>query len=673
MGSIALIDGLSPGQVRQFSYQACYFKRLWADSWTWVPYVRCNRASEQAAPDVGNASFEWNFGEIKQHFDSSYLFYNPVLAANAYTMVRSYNQWGNWATWIGVVQRETAHVHGTSWPQGDQGFEAFSIEHLLDRNQINGAYTESGFVERQVVFNRKAGHGLAQQGNRSTNADSNGVYYFSRDGEKWTNLQIIEYLLQNFVQDGIRFEVAGAWGPLNQIIEEHNFYGQSVLAAINTLIDRRYGLNWRLLVPDTAGGTVYIYIYSQLAYPLQIGDVQVPANPIQAVVPIINDHSIDPVMTFDALHQFDSVEVRGANLLICGTFAHADGTLVKGWTDAQEAAYEDPGHGDPDENDRARRAEKFDNVFQKLIVPRDWDGYLGDGEGGATVSNAQPMVYYDASIDVNEQAPFWLGEKRFEAEIPFEVETLDDDAPVEYRRAMAIIKHPTEDAYSLIEKAWPEDDDARYPGNLSLAKREMGIIIRPEINHVYGLNHFDNDDTNVTAAFDYEDVIVTAAFRSDAQLRAAGVVPGQRMTETGRTKVVHAPEAEFWLVLPDTVTDIEDGQLVREFSDYEVVRDDSDIVLQLLALNLIWFCFARGTMTMQVKTITPAWPTSTFIIGAQGTWHATLLGTPVTKKEYVWGKDISYTEVITGSEEIVFKANAMKAKKMGIGGKATVK
>lgn len=639
---------------------------------------------------MGSASFEWNFGEIKQHFDPQYYFYLPVLAANAYTMVRSYNQWGNWATWIGVVQRETAHVHGTSWPQGDQGFEAFSIEHLLDRNNVNGAYTESGFIERQVVFNRKAGHGLAQQGNRSASTDGNGVYYFSRDGEKWTNLQIIEYLLQNFVQDGIRFQVAGAWGPLNQIIEEHNFYGQSVLAAINTLIDRRYGLNWRLLVPDTPGGTVYLYIYSQLAYPLQIGDVQVPANPVQAVVPIINDHSIDPVMTFDALHQFDSVEVRGANLLICGTFAHADGTLVKGWTDEAQAEYETPPHTDPeddgdsDANDRSRRADKYDTVYQKHIVPRDWDGYLGDGQNGASIEtpdpdnptakfNAHPLVYFDASIDLNQQSPFWLGEMRFEAEIPFEAETLDEEAPIEYRRAMAIIKHPSEDAYSLVEKAWPEDNEARFPGNLSLVKRELGVMIRPEINHVYGLNHFENEDTNVTAAFDYEDLIVTAAYRADAQLRAAGIVPGQRLTETGRTKVVHVPEAEFWLVLPNTVTDVVDGALVREFTDYEVVRDDSAVVLQLLALNLIWFCFARGTMTMQIKTITPAYPTSTFIIGAQGTWHATLLGTPVTKKEFVWGKDVSYTEIITGSEEMVFKANAMKLKKAGITQKGTVK
>lgn len=672
MGSIALIDGLSPGQVRQFGYQACYFKRLWADPWTWVPYVRCVTAEEQAAPEVARASFRWVFGEKKEHFDASYRFYYPVLVHNAYCLVRTYNEWGDWCPYIGVVQTETAAVQGTTWPQGFQSFEAYSIEHLLDRNQINGAWTEDGFIERHVRFNRKGGRGLAKQGNRSSGVDGNGVYYFSEDGEKWTNLQILEYLLSNFVGEGIPFTVAGATAPLAQIIEEHDFYGQSVLSAINQLIDRRYGLNWRLLVPVN-GGTVILYVFSQLAYSLQIGDVAVPANPVQAVVPIVNNHAIDPVMTFDALHQFDSVEVRGANVLVCGSFSNADGTLTKGWTTDEQTAYENPGHDDPDENDIARRAEKWEKVYQNFRVPSDWDGYLGDGEGGlgagteidpADKFNAHPVVLLDSTIDVNEQSTFWQGERRFEHEIPIEVESGDEDAPPEYRRALAIIKHPTTNKYSYVEKAWPEDDDARFPGTMSILPREMGVMIRPEINHVYGLNHFTNEDTNVTPAFDHEDLIVTAAFRIDAQLRAAGIIPGQFLTETGRTKVILVPEAEFWMILPNTVTDIEDGDLVRAYSDYEVVRDDTARMQQILALSLVWFGFARGTMAMRVKNITPAWPASTLILGAQGTWHATVLGTVVTKK--TWNFDANETEVNTGNEEIMFKDGVMKMKKANI-------
>lgn len=662
MGAL-LIDGLQPGASTHYGYQACYFKRIWSDPWVWVPWVRCSQASEQAGPEVGSASFEWNFGEIKQHYDTQYLFYPPVLVANAYTMVRSYNRWGNWATWIGVVQRETAHVHGTTWPQGDQGFEAFSIEHLLDRNQINGAYTESGFIERQVIFNRKANHGLAQQGNRSTSADANGVYYFSRDGAKWTNLQIIEYLLENFVQDGIRFEMAGAIEPLQQIIEEHNFYGQSVLQAINTLIDRRYGLNWRLLIPDAPGGTCYVYVFSQLAYPLQIGDVEVPANPVQSVVPIVGNHAIDPVMTFDALHQFDSVEVRGANILACGTFSYADATLVKGWTDAIETQYIAA-------EDDARRSDKYDAVYQRHVVARDWAGGLGNGEGVAQYKNAHPSVTDDGDVDIDTVAPFWQGERRFEREIPIEKVGLDADAPLEYEAAFAAIKHPEDNTWALVEKTWPED--LEFPAQFSLTPRDMGVMIKPSTqNHQYALNHFDADGdpgSETDPVFDYETLLVTAAFRTDAQLRAIGQVPGQVITETGRTKIIDVPEAEYWVILPNTVTGVEEGALVRAYADYEVVRDDSDRIKQILALALVWFGFARGTMTMTVKAITPAWPSGGLILGAAGTWHATILGTVVTKKRYVWANDVCYTEIITGSEELVFKQGVMKMKKLGIGG-----
>jgi len=476
-------------------------------------------------------------------------------------------------------------------------------------------------------------------------------------------LQILEYLLSNFVGEGITFQVDGATEPLEEIIEEHDFYGQSVLSAINQLIDRRYGLNWRLLVPSEPGGTVILYVFSQLAYSLQIGDVEVPANPVQAVVPIVNNHAIDPVMSFDATHQFDSVEVRGANVLVCGTFSQTDGTLTKGWTDAEQSAYENPGHADADENDIARRAEKFDKVYQNFRVPSDWDGYLGNGVGGGKF-NAYPSVLYDATVDVEDQSVFWKGERRFEHEIPIEVESGDEDAPPEYRRAFAVVKHPESGKYSYVEKAWPEDDDARFPGTMSILPREMGFIVRPEINHVYGKNHFTNEDTNVTPAFDHATLIMTAAWRIDAQLRAAGIIPGQNITETGRTKVIMVPEAEYWLILPNTVTDVEDGDLVRDFTEYEVVRDDISRLQQILALSLVWFGFARGTMAMRVKNITPAWPASTLILGTQGTWHATVLGTVVTKK--TWNFDANETEVNTGNDEIMFKDGVMKMKKANI-------
>lgn len=663
MGSTVLIDGLPSGSISDYAYHACFFKREWVDAWTWVPYVRARWAEESAAPSVAEASFEWIFGEVKQHFDATYRFYLPVLVQNAYVMVRTYNEWGDWPVFIGSVQRETAAVHGTAWPQGDQAFSAFSIEHLFDRNQINGAWTESGFIERAVAFNRKDAHGLVEQGNRSESVTDDGVYTFSRDGEKWTNLDIIEYLLWNFVDDGIDIVIAGSTGPLDQIIEEHDFYGQSVLAALNQLIDRRYGLNWRLLVPDTPGGTVYLYVFSQLAFPLQIGDVEVPANPVQSVVPILGDHAVDPVLTFDALNQYDSVEVRGANILVCGSFSYADETLEKGWTDAEQASYDDPGHGDSDENDRARRAELFDNIYQKHRVPRDWDGHCGDGAGGDQY-NAHPFVTNDSEVVWDEQSPFWMGDRKFDNEIPIETETLDEDAPVDYRRAFAVVKHPDEDAYSYVEKAWPEDDTARFPGNMTIAQREMGIVVRPEINHVYGKNHFTNEDTNIEPAFDYESLIVTAAFRVDAQLRAIGQVPGQHITETGRTKIILVPDAQYWVILPNTVTDVVDGELVREFADYEIVRDDSARLRQILALSLVWFGFARGTMALRYKAITPAWPVGSLILGLEGTWHATVLGTVVTRKRWVF--DTNTTEINTGNEELVFREGVMRMKKAAL-------
>lgn len=662
MANSAIITARNPVTVVNHVSTAVFVKRAWADDWTWVPNIEPVRAVEACAPSVGEASFKYQFGEIQQHFDTDFGFYRPLLVQGAYVMIVAYNEFAprGWPVWIGVIQEETANIYGSAFPAAEQSYEALSIEHLLDRNMINGAYCDGGeYIERAVAFNKKNGNGVLTKGNRSAEK-IDGCYLFSDDGEQWSNLQIIEYLVERYLGDGITFEVTGATDPLDNIFEEHQLYGRSVLDAINNLVDHRYGLGWRILVPVAPGGTCQIHVFSQLQYPVQIGDVTVPANPMQAYVTNQGTHLVDLSLGFSATHQYDSVNVYGQPILVCGSFSYADETLERGWTDEEETAYNSPGHDDETEDDTARRAEKFDRVYQAHRVPKDWDGACGDGEGGSRY-NAHPQVEDDCTINYDETADFWQSERKFERNIPIEIETLDPDAPQEFRAGFAVVKQ-LDGTYNFAEKAWGEDETTRFPGNMTMLDREMGVALKGSINHVYGLNHFPEDALSaITPAFNYEDIIVTAAFYTDRRLRYQVQVPGQYITETGRTATIILPDAEYWVILPNTVTDIVDGALTRDYTDYEVVRDDSAEIRQMAALAQLWFATARATVAMRVKVVSPLFGVGTLIGAAAASWHATQIGTVVSQR--VWDFRANTTDVTTGYDELAFSGDVFRKKK----------
>lgn len=654
--SARVFTGRTTTGVIRWQFTSFWFKRAWSDEWTWVPYVVGLHATEVANPGVAEMRFRFEFGNIKRWDRSIWDIYAPLFVQGAYVMVLVHDQWSEWPLWIGVVQFEQADLDNTEgYPQGRHEFVAYGMEHLLDRREIDGAWTDAGFIDRPVGFNKRDGFGLVRQGNRSTSVGARGVHLHSSEGELWSNLDIANYLIEYFSDAGISYEIVGATAALDQIVDEHEFYGLTLKQALDRLIERQRGLAWRLLTPTAAGGTVYIYVFSILAYEIQYEGIYLPANPDPAIV--VTEGRFDKRISvrFSELERFDRIEVIGGPISVCASFSYADGTLEPGWTSAEETDYKTASSNETGEvNDTYRKADKLRNVYQKHRVPKDWDGQVGDGEGGA-LNNALVSATRDAGYDTGTASVFWTMEKRFEQDIPLEEQTEQTDAEIDYRRAFALIQHPdppdATDTWLYVEKLTTSDLEA---ARFTVSDRELSVYVEPRINHLMALNHFsgasDSDIDPSSGGYDYETLIVTAFLKTDARLRTSIDVPGTVATETGRTKIIAVPDAEVWLIAPNTVTDVEDGELVRSPYAYTEVRNDGAYVRAVAALAAAWYGQARATVVLECEYLTPEYYVGSLILGTMGSWHATLIGTPVTMKR--WDMRTCTTTISTSFDEL---------------------
>lgn len=661
------------GTVRPWTDHSVYVKQSWADKWTWVPYLEAVTADEASAPDVGQAEFIHWFGNIKRHDLPEYYVFLPLLVQAKYVMIIVHETYGDWPAWYGVIQHENDDLNGTvAYLQGKQAFTAFELSHLLDRNDICDAYTDAGWIDRAIGFNEAIGRGYSLEGNRSTDPDENGIYWFSSDGEYWSGAEAIDYILENHLRGGITWKLAGEGrGTLEDIVEEFDVRGQSPKRAIETLVDKRRGLGWRVIAFPEKDSPVYIYTYSTLGTPVQFGEIYLEANHNQ--VAIVLDGRIDTELevSFTELERYDTIIARGELVRMCGTFSYEDETLEKAWTPEEESEYKIGSikpTADDEDRDNNRQSDRLAAVYQKHRIPDDWDGKLGDGEGGKKYKALLPVsddCFIDTTIEEEEEpdegseeqptegdddniAVIWLKGKRFLNDLPLEESGGVENAEPDYRKAFAVVKDE-DDVYHFVHRIRGTD---YAPAHVHMADRELAIYVRPAINHQYGLNHFLDTDpgSNFEPVLDYEQLIITANFETDTRLQAIVEVPGQYWSETGRIKTIDVKDAHAWLVMPNTVTDVQEGKLVKTELKYTVARLDSERLQTAAALAAAWYGTARSTAQGTFKYIAGECPVGSLMLGAIGRSGAVDIGTVITRRR--WDFRRGTTSWATGFSEI---------------------
>ena len=110
------------------------------DEWTFLPFITPVSVTESVPPQVGQATFSYDFGTIKFAETAGFENWNFYNINGAYIAVVVYDYYGSAFLWEGIVDLETVKPYGNpDVPSGEQLFTAFSLEHLLDRIGARGA------------------------------------------------------------------------------------------------------------------------------------------------------------------------------------------------------------------------------------------------------------------------------------------------------------------------------------------------------------------------------------------------------------------------------------------------------------------------------------------------------------------------------------------------------
>lgn len=667
---MASIELYTPGlerAIKPFTYASVFLKRNWTDPWQWIPFLEVDDIEERTAPGVSQARFTFDFGRIKRAPVGFWASYEALFANGAFCLVWGHNRFANEALWVGIIEIDEVdlrHVYlegvasgglfggapqYVGVPQGRQQLTAYGIEHLLDRWAITGSYTEAGWLDRPMAFNRRERWGERLAGNRSEEPDANGIYYFSSAGYLWTNLDIAQYLLWHYGPIAPVVLLDGQWGALNYLVQEWDFEGMTPWQAMNELIDRRRGLGWRI-VPSTTG-PAWAWVFSQLPEPLAVSvpdadDVVLPANEFQSAVDFSFANDTEASIQLSDLERYDLVDVIGGPLSVCCTLSLADGTLEPGWTAQQETDYkagstaQEPtaiGH------DWARAADKWHAVYQKFRVPNAWDWTAGDGSGTAVMRIANPVVALDGTVLPEATAPAWIYGKTFRRELPFES---DEEGERELRQPFVVLQY--DGNWAFAEKA--EDIVA----NVRLSDNEMAVYVEPRpINHIAAENHWTGaEPTEHDPLYDYETYMLTVMFATDQHLRVRlGIHPA----EAARIKRIEMPYAEAWYVLHGTVLDLIDGEPARWGEEITpepgyMVRNDVGRLRAAAVLASVWYAVERRTLTYRYQGISTAHFPGSLIRAAANGLATAQINTVVTERQWNFGEQT--TTVRTGFEDL---------------------
>lgn len=356
MATIIIGNRPDPSVIYRTQYTSVWVKPYYGDAWRYAAYLFPESSTESAAPSDSEATLSWDYGKYVNLWGDPGATLLPLNINNWHVAIIVHTIYGTYISWIGVAVGESLTETGidveTGLPRGEQIIECRGLEYLLERRNVVGTFIGDATSWVNIMttrnFNSSNSRRESLAGNRSAaiNQDS-GTYLFSSDGNKWSNLDIINYLLSAFqpwmpyqnygqVTYGPQFYLVGQTEALSYIFEEHRLGGRSVRECLNHLIDRKRGLGWKIMTDGV--GPIYIYVYSISQYWISGNNAYLPANPRQIDVPIHDDRWIQARYRISSMNQVDQIIVESENpIRCCATLRFADGSLEPAWAPQLDA------------------------------------------------------------------------------------------------------------------------------------------------------------------------------------------------------------------------------------------------------------------------------------------------------------------------------------------------
>jgi len=619
----------------------------WADDWASTPYTKYLSPlwwRESLAPGIGEAHFSYVYGRQTREDRAALADEEPLDFTDVYVRILRTTSDGTYAVWTGIIAHQSYDIEGTTptdQPSGSQTVVAYALEHLLDREPMVGAHVDSGgsIVEIgwEPTFNERNRFGPGLSGNRTTDEGADGAHVFSADGAVWDNQDIVWYLLTYHAPAGWTFDdVTGTPGFLNRLKTLHNLGGQTLFQALNHLIPRRRCLGWRLVVGPDPDKHLSIEVFPFVGEDISVGDQTFAANPNQFELTLDDAVDVDSaVLHLATTLQYDKIVVRGERPVVCFTVSFTDSTLEAAWSGDEETAYKagDTVEDDADANDTERKATQHDRVYQAFRIPYAWDWFAGNGVG-AGFNIASLAFGDDGSRLPATTGDYWPAARRLLRHLPIEKPAEATGAEPEFRDPLVVIK----DSYGrCYETARIVDEEGhRTKMSVRMLTREFGLTVKPLINHVLGLNHFDptaggTGDTGTAPQLDYQQLIATVATHTDQRFQVVAQRPEAEQHETVRTLVLDVPDAHYWYIMPGTVTGVADEALVHHTGECEL-RNDVARLRAVAATAMAYYGQRRAAIRLSVQGLWNGLPLGGYVKDVSSSWHLEPVGAVVTSK-----------------------------------------
>lgn len=593
-------------------------KRRWADDWKTMPYLTALSAQLAVTPDMPRAEFVYHYGQIKREDSPEYVDFDPLSLSNWYVRVMIDSQ----QVFVGVLTDDRFDLLGAlnNQPAGDQAMTAYGLEHLLDRIAVMGAVTETGTISHTPTFNLVENYGGAVRGNRSDTAVG-GVYTFANNDARWSNLDIIRYVLNYHADLGFDINLSGQFDVLADVYGVYWFEGLTIRQVLDKLIDRRRGLGWFVW---SDGDTVSIHVFTVFERDIGLGDVQIPGNPQQVE---INADALDVqevTISQSESQLYDRIVVQGARAKTVFTVSLEEEALEPAWSLADETAYKNVSGSTNDERDAERESDGFAPVYQHFTLVDDWDELASDGMG----DDRQPVLpaFNDLAQIVPGSSPVMAIRRPFSRTLPFYDENGDPVAPV----VIGLASTESGERYVQIDGAGKVIGQAK--SLVRMMDEKPGIVLRAGINHALAFNHFDAEvsGSDTSPVVDYETLLATVSLETDTRPSVEVVLNSD--ADHARTLVLTVHDAEFWYVTPDTVRATSNGALVRETGG--AVRDDTAKLRYLAALASGWYGQKRSSITLTTRNLPSNLNLGSLVTSAASSWHKENIGTVLSSIDY---------------------------------------
>jgi len=403
-------------------------RQSWTDSWQQVPYLIPIKSEDSSISGQNKATLLWQYGSRQQHDSTSFSTETPQDLAGYFCKITLLYSGGQERdAWFGVIDDDQFRMTGNIAPRtGSQVLTAYGLDHMLDRNPIISAYVLDNAVEKQIghvpLFNERQRRGAALLGNRSTarGDGGNGSFLFG-DTNEWSNLDVVEYLLERHVLGELTFKVKGQTELLSSIKAVNRLEGLTIRQALDHLIDRKRGIGWTIRV---TGSIAEVFVFSAFGDDVSIGADTISGNPDKINLVISGRKDIDDVvLNLTNSPRYDAISATGQRIKSACTLSVFNGTLERAWTDAEEDAYlaEDvAAPSDKSKSDLARKADKHERVFQTFRAPENWDWQTADFLTGELLNEfVNPFALPDGTIDTTTQQVFWNDNRPFLRFLPF--------------------------------------------------------------------------------------------------------------------------------------------------------------------------------------------------------------------------------------------------------------